>query len=225
MSMNRCEYCNVCVEGQARCPLCGRTVSAKGDCEALYPVNRQEIKDKPKTKIAKWAAVFTLGVVGVCALVNLLTRGSAGGYWFLDIAVIFIYLWVLVLNTVRSKIRGSVKLMLQAGLIGLMLCVFDWNAGRGLWSLNFGIPFASVGFVALVTYIVFTRKLSWSEYIGYMIAVLLFGQGAITSSMLGFTHFAWPGFMAAGYAAATFLLMLTFANGRYKETRMRRFRF
>lgn len=223
--MNRCEYCNVVVEGQARCPLCGRKVSGTSVPTAIYPAYRDETRQTPRTKTAMKAAMFTIGAVGVCALVNLLTRTSTDGYWFLDIAVIFMYFWVLVLNTIKSKIMGSFKLMLQAGLVGLMLCVFDWNAGRGLWSVNFAIPIASMAFVALVTYIVFTRKLSWGEYIGYMVAVVLFGQGAVMGTMLGFAQFAWPGFMAAGYAAATFLMMLMFANGRYKEMRVRRFRF
>lgn len=223
--MNRCEYCNVSVDAQERCPLCGRPVDGESSAAALYPVYREEIKEKPKKKTMQKAALITLGAVGICALINILTRSNTDGYWFLDIAVIFGYLWILVLNTVKSKIMGSFKLMLQAGLVGLMLFLFDWNAGFGLWSLNFAIPFACIGFTAIVTYIILTRKLSWSEYIGYMIAVAIFGQGAVISSILGFTHFAWPGFLAASYAVTTFLLMLVFANGRYKETRVRRFRF
>lgn len=223
--MSRCEYCNVSVEGRESCPLCGRRLSGESGTAALYPAYKAETGEKPKKRTAYKAAAFTIGAVGACALINLLTRSSADGYWFLDIAVIFAYLWVLVLNTVKSKIMGSFKLMFQAGLVGLMLCVFDWNAGRGLWSVNFAIPFACIGFIAIVTYIVLTRKLSWGEYVGYMVAVALFGQGALTGVLLGFAHLAWPGFAAAGYAAATFLMMLMFANGRYKETRMRRFRF
>ena len=222
--MGKCEYCGVTVSGRDTCPLCGRKVRG-GTQNAMYPACRTDNREMPEKKRPCWPTLVTLLAVGVCAWINLMTRGSSGGYWCLDIAAIFAYLWVLVLHTVKSKTRGSLKLMLQACLIIAMLCVFDWNAGRGLWSVNFAIPFACIGLVFLATYIVMTRKLSWSEYIGYMVAVVLFGQMPVMGRLLGFTHFVWPSFAAAGYAVFTFLMMLLFANGRYKGERTRRFRF
>lgn len=222
--MGKCEYCGVTVEGRAKCPLCGRKLY-KSTPNTMYPACRTDKNTAAEKRTPYWPALVTLGAVGICAWINLMTRGSAGGYWCLDIAAIFAYLWVLVLHTVKSKTRGSLKLMLQACLIIAMLCVFDWNAGRGLWSVNFAIPFACIGLIFLATYIVMTRKMSWNEYIGYMIAVLLFGQAPVMGIFLGFTHFVWPSFMAAGYAVFTFLMMLMFANGRYKDERARRFRF
>ncbi|WP_066688079.1 DUF6320 domain-containing protein [Christensenella intestinihominis] len=221
--MGKCEYCGVTVKGSESCPLCGRPV--QGKTEKMYPACPADQNEIPEKRTPYWPAVVTAGVVGICALVNLVTRGSSGGYWCLDIAVIFAYLWVLVLHTVKSKTRGSFKLMLQACLIVAMLCVFDWNAGRGLWSVNFAIPFACIGMIFLATYIVMTRKINWSGYIGYMVAVALFGQIPIMGILLGLTHFVWPSFAAAGYAVFTFLMMLMFANGRYKDAQTRRFRF
>lgn len=228
--MNRCEYCNVSVDGAlTTCPLCGRTV-ARGEKERKqaqsYPAYSMESREEePKKRPVYKATAVTAGVVGVCAWINLATRGVNGGFWCLDIAVIFGYIWLLVLNTVRSKIRGSVKLMLQAGIISLMLCVFDWNAGRGLWSVNYAIPIACIGLNFLVTYIVFTRKLSWREYIGYMIAVLIFGQTPFIGVLTGVTLVVWPSFTAGAYAIVTFVMMLICADGNYKESRAKRFRF
>ncbi len=224
--MNRCEYCNVSVGGGVlNCPLCGRKVDGETGKERLYPSYGKEAREEPPKRTIYKMAAITLGVVGICAWINLATRGAAGGFWCLDVAVIFAYLWLLVLNTVRSKMRGSVKLIFQAGFIGGMLCVFDWNAGRGLWSVNYAIPIVCTGLIFLVTYIVFTRRLSWREYIGYMIAVLIFGQAPFVAVALDVTLVVWPSFTAAAYAVITFVMMLICADKKYKGSRARRFRF
>lgn len=222
--MGKCEYCGVTVRGSAACPLCGRKVRAQRS-EKLYPDGSADSPKAKNKRLPFWQAAVTLSAVGVCAWVNLATRGSTGGYWCLDIAAVFAYLWVLVLHTVKSSAQGSLKLSLQALLVMAMLCVFDWNAGRGLWSVNFGVPIVCAGFILLATYIVVTRKMSWSGYIGYMAAVALFGQIPVVSVMLGLAQIAWPGIAAAGYAVFTFLVMLMFANGRYKNELVRRLRF
>ncbi len=90
------------------------------------------------------------------------------------------------------------------------------ECGQGALVGNFAIPFACIGLVFLATYIVMTRKLSWSEYIGYMVAVVLFGQMPVMGILLGFTHFVWPSFAATGLCRVYILMMLLFANGRYK---------
>ncbi|MEF9987468.1 MAG: DUF6320 domain-containing protein [Christensenella sp.] len=224
--MGKCEYCNVSVEEREVCPLCGRQVGAdKAAAPRPYPRCDTKIEKASGAATICKAAAISVCIIAVCALINLLTYSVGGNYWFVDVAVIFIYFWVLILNTIRAKIAGSLKLMVQALVMGSLLCVFDGNANGGMWSVNFAIPIMCMAFVSLIMYIVVTKKLSWNEYIGYMIVVLLCGQGAVTGAILGIVRFGWLSIAAAGYAALTFLMMLIFANGRYKSTRVKRIRF
>ena len=66
--MNRCEYCNVSVDGAlTTCPLCGRTV-ARGEKERKqaqsYPAYSMESREEePKKRPVYKAAAVTAGVV------------------------------------------------------------------------------------------------------------------------------------------------------------------
>ena len=225
--MKRCEHCNVRVEGSV-CPLCGETLASdenKTKHEA-YPVYRvKKEAPAPNTGARYQALVVSMIIVAVCAFINLLTRGTEGGYWFLDIAVILGYILVLVLHTIRSKTRGSVKFFVQVVMISLMLIVFDLNAGGGLWSLIFGIPIEAAAMISLATYIVCKRKMLWSEYLLYGFMILVIGFAPMIAVEIGVVHMFWTFFMSAAYSLVTFLGMLMFANKKYKETAVRRVRF
>lgn len=225
--MKRCEHCNVRVEGSV-CPLCGETIASgenKKKYEA-YPVYRVEKEElAPNTSARYQALVVSMAIVAICAFINLLTRGTAGGYWFLDIAVILGYIWVLVLHTIRSKMRGSVKFFVQVGMISLMLIVFDLNAGGGLWSLIFGIPIEAVAMISLAAYIVCKRKMLWSEYLLYGFMILVIGFAPMIAVEIGVVQMFWTFFMSAAYSVVMFLGMFIFANKKYKETAVRRVRF
>lgn len=222
--MGKCNHCGVSVKGGSVCPLCGRLVEISEE-ERMYPACGSDAQETDGRRLPYWQILITFAAVGICAGVNLMTRGSTGGYWCLDIVAVFAYLWMLVLHTVKSAARGSLKLFLQACLVNAMLCVFDWNAGGSRWSIQFAVPIACIGFILLATYIVTTRKVSWNEYIGYMIVVAVLGQVPVFSVIFGFAHFEWIGFAAAGYSVVTILVMLMFAYTRYKNERTRRLRF
>ena len=146
--MNRCEYCNVsCGWGADDLSAVwqdGRTRRKRKQKQAQsYPAYGMESREEePKSVLYIKSGCGNRGRGGHMRVDQPCHARCERRFWCLDIAVIFGYIWLLVLNTVRPKIRGSVKLMLQAGIISLMLCVFDWNAGRGLWSVNYAIPIA-----------------------------------------------------------------------------------
>ena len=228
--MKSCEYCNVRVDENLKtCPLCGKKLSgsAEGAVEQTYPrYGTQAAREAlPAGNGRYFALAITMMIIAVCAFVNLLTRGEAGGYWFLDVAVILGYLWVLVLHTIRSKSRGSVKFFVQVGRISLMLIVFDLNAGSGLWSLLFGLPIEAVAMISLATFIVCRRKMLWGEYLLYGFMILFIGFAPMIAVEMGIVPMFWTFFMSAGYSVVTFLFMLMFANKQYKQTAVKRVRF
>ncbi len=228
--MKNCEYCNVWVDENLKtCPLCARKLSGRQGAarQQVYPsYGTQNEKQVLPVGNGKYKALaITMLIIAVCAFINLLTRGETGGYWFLDVAVILAYIWVLVLHTIRSKARGSVKFFAQVGMIALMLIVFDLNAGGGLWSLLFGLPIETAAMISLATFIVCRRKMLWSEYLLYGFMILFIGFAPMVSVELGIVPMFWTFFMSAGYAVVTFLFMLMFANKQYKQTAVRRVRF
>ncbi|MEA5002945.1 MAG: DUF6320 domain-containing protein [Christensenella sp.] len=228
--MRNCEYCNVRVdENLTTCPLCERKLTGQQGAEAKHTYPAYARKDEkyaaPAGNGKYKALVVTMLIVAVCAFINLLTRGEAGGYWFLDVAVVLGYIWVLVLHTIRSKARGSVKFFAQVCMISLMLIVFDLNAGGGLWSLLFGLPIEAVAMISLATFIVCRRKMLWSEYVLYGFMILFIGFAPMIAVQMGFVPMFWTFFMSAGYAVVTCLFMLMFANKQYKQTAVRRVHF
>ena len=227
MIMKHCEYCNVSVDGtKERCPLCGKKLAgSSGPEKRAYPVYQAAEEKLPVKNTRHKMLLVSLVIICICALVNLLTRGTNGGYWFMDITVILAYLWVLVLHTVRSKARGCVKFLVQTCMISFMMIVFDLNAGGGMWSVTFGIPFESTAMIFLANYIVFSKKMRWSEYLSYGFMVLLIGFAPMLAVQIGIVHMAWPFFLCATCALVSFLFMMICADRNCKEEATRRFRF
>ncbi|MEA4854753.1 MAG: DUF6320 domain-containing protein [Christensenella sp.] len=224
--MKHCDHCNILIESESmQCPLCGRKLVGKDEPHCYPPYEKLAGTEYKKRSKIGLMAVVTAAILGACALVNILSRDVNGGYWFMDIAVILAYLWVLVLHTVKSHVRGSIKLFVQAVMISLMLLVFDLNAGQGMWSVRMGIPIVSSAMICIATFIVGTRKLNWNDYIAYGVVVLLIGLAPLTAVELGVAQMAWPFWFCASYGVVTFIFMMTRADRKYKESAKRRFRF
>ncbi|MEG1657239.1 MAG: DUF6320 domain-containing protein [Christensenellaceae bacterium] len=223
--MNRCEYCNVKVdENLQRCPLCHRVLN-EGACENTYPQYDHSEKPNKKSYTAYKVGSALLIFIGVCALINLLTIRYTRNLWFLTVAAPIVYMWVLVQNTIKSKIFGGLKVLFQVFMMSLMLFVFDLNAGFKHWSVNYVIPFVIIAHIFLITYLVFTKKLMWNEYVMYIFAVIILGGAPMTLYSTGVSTQLIVSAITALYATLTFVGMMIFAEKSYKKDLLRRFRF
>ena len=168
--MLRCAKCNVTISTQTdRCPLCHQTlpdIAERG--VKSYPDYRA-----PKTHRVRWlvrtVSLAAVGVIGVSAVVNMLTW--SGRLWCVVLCACVLYAWLLGLVTVKPKIHLGLKLLGHALGISLLALVIDAFAfgtetfHRISWAVSYAMPIVLAAFVAAITVMMLIKRWQARDYV------------------------------------------------------------
>ncbi len=157
----KCKHCNVEIYGKADfCPLCKMPLEASSEnenAEYVYPIK------KKRGKSYKWLS-FTPMYTLIASLVFLITVAVNMAVmpekkWFWMVAIVLMYVYILVENTILSRSTISHKILWQ----GFIVFAFIWAISNFLfqmgviedvwfWSLDIALPLV-IGVSNLVMWI------------------------------------------------------------------------
>ncbi|MGI5891896.1 MAG: DUF6320 domain-containing protein [Bacillota bacterium] len=221
--MNKCDYCNVLVDEKLkRCPLCFKSLGDKKQSgNSLYPPYNH-INSKKRSSFGFKLALFaTIASISICTIVNLAIW--QGSFWTIYVIVSILYAWLLVKNTLMSKKPGGFKVLLQLVVVSAMLYIIDFLFGRNNWSVNVVIPFMIISAITFILIMVATKKMLWSDYISYIMAMIFLGFVPILLYILGISTLLFPSLLAASYAILALCGMFIFRDKQFKSEFIRRF--
>lgn len=197
----RCKYCKIEIEGQTTvCPLCQEKLR-KDEPERqeapFYPpkVPRNE---KKHTHFTFTNVYLVSSVILFFISLAVALTVTPQVQWFWLVALLALYGYVLVRNTVMSSHSIGVRVFLQAFLISALLLsahrIFEpFNGEQPNWALEFGLPcvlLISELVMTVLTAVFAKRKpsvlldcVSISAILGF-IPLILFGAGVISDPLL-----------------------------------------
>lgn len=211
--MNKCRDCNIeVIRGSYICPLCFKKVGEKSE-NTSYPKYKEKIKDRTVFNIFLF---LSFAVTIICFIINIMTFKNYKYPWSLFIFLIIVYLWILIRNTILSKMNGGAKILIQAFCISIITVIVDLNTSRIHWSVNYCIPFIISGAALLITLLVIIKKMLWNEYIGYLLALLFLCFVPIILYLFKIITVLWPSVVAATFAILTFISLMIFSNKKFK---------
>ena len=129
--MKQCENCGVLLpDNQLACPLCHRSIPSsvpEGTPAILipnpyfpaYPQNRMR---RLRAFLFRLFLFLTIAAGVITLFINWMTWDSAPRPWSLFVIIPLLYLWLLVGNTILSRMHGGAKIILHTlGLSGVLL--------------------------------------------------------------------------------------------------------
>lgn len=224
--MKKCEHCGVFIDESLHCcPLCRRDVGdiAAGLENSRYPgygAANLQFRQKFQKKVLLFLVIT---VISICLLINMFSGMSTP--WFLYVACPLLYALLLVNNTILSKMHTGAKILLQIAGVSVLLFLLDLGSGYIRWSVNIVIPFLFVAGTFLITIIMLKKRMLWSEYIGYVIALIFLGFLPVLLYLTGVSDKLWASAVSALYSLLTTIGMLLFSNKQFKNELVRRFHF
>lgn len=223
--MSRCKFCNVHVsDSLTKCPLCFKLINeqpARDKCE--YPIYNTKVPretDKIVTRICLFLSIVT---IVTCVFINIVNHEK--DWWSVSVSASILYAWLLIKNTILSKSHVGAKILFQVLGLSVMVLLIDLSSDYHRWSVNFVIPFLVMSATLLITIIISTRNMRWSEYVGYQFAIILLGFIPILLHFLHVTDVFWVSSLSALYAFSTLVFMFIFSNKKFKAEFIRRFHF
>lgn len=224
--MKKCKHCQVLIdENLYKCPLCHRVVGDKKTPvkNPVYPVYNMKKASSSRDFLFNLVLFLSIVIISSCTLINLLTDTSR--LWFLYVAGPVLYLLLLINNTILSKTHVGAKILLQVLGISNMLFILDFFSGYRRWSVNVVLPFLVIAGTLSITIIIWTKKMLWNEYVGYVIAMIFLGFLPILLYLIGVADSIWASSISALYALLTTIGLLLFSNKKFKNELVRRFHF
>ncbi len=224
--MNKCKQCGVFLdEGLIKCPLCHRAAGEDGaDSENSWYPDYRAATNVIRLSLFKRVFLFAaIIVISTCMLINLFT--GIENPWFLFVVCPVLYLLLLVINTILSKTHAGAKILFQVMGISCLLFIIDLLSGYYRWSVNIAVPFLFIAGTILITVIILKKRMLWSEYIGYVIAMIFLGFLPVLLYITGISDKLWASAVSALYSLLTIAGMLLFSNKSFKNELVRRFHF
>ncbi len=227
--MKLCENCRVSLpDSQLCCPLCHRPLP-QGEGEPIpnpyFPAYPQAELKKIRTLLFR-IALFLSAATGILTLfINWMTWDAYPKLWSLFVIIPLLYLWLLVGNTILSRMRGGAKIILHVLGLSCVLVAMDLLTGFHRWSVNWAIPILTVVATLLLTVLVFAKKMLWNAYIGYAIAMVPLGFLPLLLYVCKAATLLWTCAAPAVCTALSVLAMAIFSRKKFKSEVIRRFHF
>src|SRR5699024_4438822 len=164
--------CHIHTEERA-CPLCQHrfVLEEVDELEKHYPAYEKQ----PQYRRFAQKLVFFVAIIIISSsvLINLLINPDT--LWFLYLLGPILYLVLLINHTILSRAHLGAKIVLQVIAMSVALFLLDLASGSTKWSIHYVIPFIDILATLLVTVIVLIKPMRWSNYIGYMMAMIVLG--------------------------------------------------
>lgn len=223
--MSRCKFCNLHVsDSLSKCPLCFILVNEQpAHDEKEYPTYSTVVPDMTEKMVTKICLFLSIVAIATCVFINIASFKES--LWSISVTVSILYAWLLIKNTILSSTHVGAKILFQVLGLSTMVFLIDFASDYNRWSVNFVIPFLVMSATLLITIIIFTRSMRWSEYVGYQFAIILLGFIPILLHFVHVTETFWVSSLSALYAFSTLVFMFIFSNKKFKAEFIRRFHF
>lgn len=223
--MNRCRNCSVIVdENMEKCPLCHQTVNDKTPHNNKRYPSYHDKKGKSSSNLLLKLTLFLASlIISTCALINLFT--DPHHLWVLYVAAPILYLLLLINNTIFSKSHLGTKTILQVVVISSLLFSIDFLTGFQKWSVNFVVPFLIIAATLLITGIITNKKMRTSDYVGYIMMMIVLGIILILLYFIGISSSLWASAITFLYTMLTLIGMFIFSGKSCKNELIRKFHF
>ncbi|WDV44943.1 DUF6320 domain-containing protein [Clostridiaceae bacterium M8S5] len=220
--MKHCKFCDVNIDdSQVRCPLCHKKLEGQIENEdRQYPQYNLE-KIQKKNYRSKVFSFIVIIVISVCTLINLLNYN--GLLWSFYVIFPLGYVWLSIRNTIISNMHYGVKILLQLIGLSFMLFMVDITNGQFSWSVDIVIPLLIITSIFIMTIIIYTIPMLWSEYIGYLFIIMFIGLIPIVLYLTNIAKILWPSAVSALYTLLTLIGMFIFSDKKLKNEFVRRF--
>ncbi len=231
--MKKCKYCDLLVKtDRATCPLCLNPLSEDDGVqeERGYPKRQSRPLDK-KSLFYRAVVFFCLGSTAVSVLVNLLTRGEDGPFWFPFVAFGAFYAFMLFRTVVLKRSYVFRKLAVQLISASVLLWGVNHFATPQIdWAMGYAIPMLAFAMNLVLLILSLTARHLYREGFGAFFLSQLIGVVPFLLWMLGVDCFrAIPSFWAPLTSACLSLLVLleafTISGRTTKEEFKKRFHF
>lgn len=219
--MNKCKHCNLSIyDSEVVCPLCHTAMDTTAHTVVEYPKYEDLITAKFILRHMLW--FIAMATLLVCVYIRIFTQ-EAKIFWPVIIGATMLYclamLWVI---RTKKKPYGA-KIMYSYIFLSAFAITIDFITDFFLGSTDFIFPFLTLAAIIYLTVLAVRSKRLFSEYFGYMLAVLAIGLLSIPIYLLGLNEYEWGAFIALASSALIAIGLYLFADKNLKEEVKKRF--
>lgn len=222
--MKHCDKCQVDVSTKRQtCPLCGdflhETEPKKEILLNEYPPFVPIVKEYN----VLLRIIYFIGFCGIIisALVNFFTYD--GVTWVIYVTLGVLYLFILLKNTIMSRKPVARKLIVQMIVLSAILYGVDYYSGFGRWSIDYVIPFLTIGTTLSIIMVVLIKPMRYEDYVIYMFLTAFLGFIPLIFYLFQIIDVLWPSISAAGLSLVVIVGMIIFADRKTKNELKKRF--
>lgn len=207
-----CKYCKVNVDtAYDVCPLCKNPLEGTPSSVPPFPERKPRKKKSPVTFKGIYAA-FTLPVIFICVLLNILLPHKY--LWALMAAIGFLYVYLTIKTTVFYKGAGGAKIFSQTIMLTLLTVSIQYIFHMPEWAFSFGIPVIVI--TSLIMHVLLVgvfHKKKGNQYLRYMWLTSMVGVIPAILLACGLCSFA-PLALASLAVSGVSLISLLIFTGR-----------
>ncbi len=228
-----CQNCKVTVLNSKKiCPLCdlpieGDAIDENGFLQqaedVFYPTYTISKKAKARKTILQVLLFLLLSGSFISMLINGLQLEINHNYWSAIVVSALLYCYMGFRSITSVHLNTGAKYIVQLILLSFLLTVIDSVSGFHRWSINYVIPFLSIGTTLLLMILAHSKYYRYKEYIGYVFASLLLGLIPLFVVFIKIATVAWPSLAAFCVSMIIVILLFTFADTRFKSELLKRF--
>ncbi len=223
--MNRCNTCNVNLyNGEDRCPLCKCDIPNSDKVSlnpAKYPLYYDILKNRsPLRNIPLFVSITAMLI---CIYINIFSHRDGRVFWSGIVVAALILanaeFWLVKTTTKRF----GAKILLSYIFLSLLLFAIDFFAGMLFWSTNYVFPFLTLATTVYLTVLALRSKRLFSEYFGYIMAVIAMSLIPIPIFVVGFSTEVWGMFVSVITSIIISIGLFLFADETLKKEIAKRF--
>ncbi len=223
--MNRCNNCNVNICGtEKKCPLCHNEINSDDnatDNAIRYPLYEDILKNR--SPLRNLPLFVSITAMLICIYINIFTHRDGRILWSVIVTAALIFtnveLWVVKTTTKRF----GAKILLSYIFVSLLLFTLDYTTGMLFWSTNYVFPFLTLSTTVYLTVLAMRSKRLFSEYFGYIMAVIAMSLIPIPIFLFGFYTEVWGMFVSVITGVIITIGLFLFADKALKKEIAKRF--
>lgn len=184
----------------------------------LYP---KKINAKKSNRIIKIFVIISILVAILLKTINIITSPKIP--WASYAICGIIYVWVILLYSIKKNINIAGHVLLQTITISILSILIDYNIGFKGWSINIAIPITIIisNITMLVLTIVSYRK--YIKYAIYQLIIVLFSMMPIILIYEKISQNIVLSFVASGISILNLTISLSLSFKDIKEEIIRKF--
>jgi hypothetical protein len=203
--------------------LCDRGLENEGDSTTVYPSYEKSYQQIKAFTIYKLYLFITIAGMAISLTINMLMLKTIPFVWSPIVIVGLLYVWVIIRNTVISKMHIGGKILILFIASAVFVLFLDIYFDFSKWSTNYVIPFLIALSTMVITIIALAKKSIWNDYMGYLLATFFISLCPVLLFILRLANVLWPSVSAILYSLLTIIGLFVFSDQKFKDETKKRF--